>query len=340
MKRISLFTILSLTYLVSCHNIDIEYDDYKYTTAYFPYQFPVRTIVLGDYIFDNSNDNSHKFLISAAIGGLYSNKSKRTVHFTVDESLCDNVLFEGTNDTIRILPLDYYTLSSPNEIVIPEGKFNGGVEVQLTEAFFNDPKAIKLCYVVPLRLTDTKDVDSILQGKSEYGISSPDPRDKVLWEILPKHFTMFAVKFINEFHGSYLQSGECKLKDKNGNTIESSVYRGKYPEQNPVVKLITTERHQVSLKTFFKSQEYTGEFEILLNFNGNNCTVSAPESSKYTITGKGVFKEKQYSWGNKNRDGIELQYSIANEEISYEAKDTLVIRDRGVVMELFSPVLF
>ena len=76
MKRILFLLFVAIT-VVSCKNFDIDHPDYKYTSGYFPYQFPVRTLVLGDYIYDNSNDNAHKFLISTAIGGIYNNNQMK-----------------------------------------------------------------------------------------------------------------------------------------------------------------------------------------------------------------------------------------------------------------------
>ncbi len=135
MKKILLIVLVTIG-LMSCHNFDIEHPDFDYTSGFFPYQFPVRTLVLGDYIYDNANDNAHKFVISVAMGGVYENTQDREFEFEVDESLCNNVLFNTDGDTVHVMPSNYYTLSSDNKMVIPEGKMNGGVEVQLTDAFF------------------------------------------------------------------------------------------------------------------------------------------------------------------------------------------------------------
>jgi hypothetical protein len=163
MKRVIL-TLLIAIGLFSCHNFEIEHPDYKYTSGFFPYQFPVRTLVLGDYIYDNSNDNAHKFVISVAMGGVYENTKDRVFEIEVDDNLCNNILFTTNGDQIRAMPRSYYTLSSPNQITIPAGKMNGGIEVQLADAFFSDPLAIKNTYVVPLRLKSSNDVDTPMSG--------------------------------------------------------------------------------------------------------------------------------------------------------------------------------
>ena len=334
MKKL-FFIITVLIGLSSCENFEIEHPDFEYTSGFFPYQFPVRTLVLGDYIYDNTNDNAHKFVISVAMGGVYANKQDREFEFEVDESLCNNVLFGTGGDQIKAMPSNYYTLSSTNKIVIPKGKMNGGIEVQLTDAFFNDPLALKLGYVVPLRLKGSADVDTILVGSATK--SNPDPRLAGDWTNAPKNFTMFAVKYINEYHGTYFHYGSNKVTDATGTEIESNTYGEKYVENNPTSKLVTTGRNQVSLTTNMHSTAMSGEINMLLNFSGNNCTVTAAEGSPYTITGSGEFKSKAYEWGNKKRDGIVLNFTVSDEVSTYTASDVLVARDRGVVMEVYSP---
>lgn len=304
--------------LTSCENFENEFPDYKYTGGYFPYQYPVRTLILGDYIYDNSNDNAHKFVISVAMGGVYENKQDREFKVTVDESLCDNLLFSAGGDEVKPLPSSYYTLSSTDKIVIPKGKFNGGVEVQLTDAFFSDPNAIKNTYVVPMKILSAE-VDSIIPEKN---------------------FTLFCVKYINEYHGTYFRSGKSSVKDISGKTVEETNYDDyKFVEDRPRVSLKTTGRQQVSVNVGFNSNMFEGDLVLLLDFDGEKCKVSSPVGSKFMVSGFGEFQEKAYNWGNKERDGIVVNYTVKDEEgNTYTANDVLVIRDRAVKMEVFSPV--
>lgn len=336
MKKIIFISILLIVGLLSCENFDIDHPDYEYTSGYFPYQYPVRTLVLGDYIYDNSNDNAHKFLISVGIGGVYANEKDRTFNIQVDNSLCDNAYFVG-GDPIKALPQSYYTLSA-NQIVVPKGKMNGGVEVQLTDAFFSDPDAIKNTYVVPIRLVGSNDVDTILEGNSP--IPNADPRVPGQWNVLPKNFTMFGVKYINEYHAKYFHYGKSTVKNSSGTIVENNDYSTeKYVEYYPIVSLETTGRYQVSMSSHLTSEIMEGELDLVLTFSGNNCTITAPAGSPYTISGSGEFKSKEYSWGNKDRDGITLNYSVSDGTHTYEASDVLVLRDRAVVMEVYSPVI-
>ena len=129
------------------------------------------------------------------------------------------------------------------------------------------------------------------------------------------------------------------MKDATGTEVETTTYSTTYVEQNTVAKLITTGRYQVSLSTFFRSTKMTGVLDLLLTFSGTKCTVSAPAGSPYTITGTGDFLTKKYSWGDKERDGITLTYKVSNSTYTYEATETLVARDRAVIMETYTPVL-
>lgn len=337
MTRIFLI-LLVVGGLSSCENFEVDHPDFDYTSGFFPYQYPVRTLVLGDYIYDNTNDNSKKFVISVAMGGVYENTKDRVFDFQINEDLCDDVLFSANGDTVRIMPEAYYTLSSESQIVIPKGKFNGGIEVQLTDAFFADTIAVQSGYVIPLELTGSSDVDRILIGNSP--TQDADPRIAAQWVDLPKNFTMFAVKYINEYHGTYFHHGQGTVRDAGNAVLEDTTYQAKYIESNPITKLVTTARNEVTLNTFLRSNVMNAEIDMVLTFDGNNCTITAAEGSSYTIVGSGVFKAREYSWGNKERDGIELNYTVSDGVNSYEANDVLIIRDRGVVMEVFSPVVY
>ena len=294
--------------------------------------------MLGDYIYDNTNDNNHEFLISAAIGGVYSNESDRSLEIALDESLCNNAEFASTGDPILLMPPNYYTLSSPNALVIPKGKYNGGIKVHLNDAFFNDPLAIGLNYVIPIRLVRSSDVDTILQGSSSK--TNPDPRIAGDWNVVPKNYTMFAVKYINPYHGKYLHRGVAVVKDASNAVLETNPYRTTYIVDNEIWSLVTTAYRQVSVTGTIRSTALTGTINMLLTFTDNGtCTVTGETSTAYTITGTGKFAEDADTWGNKERDAIHITYQFTDGVNTYNATDTLVIRDRAVVLETFSPTV-
>lgn len=331
------FALMLLTALAACKNQEIDFPDFDYTTGYFPYQYPVRTLVLGKDIYDNTNDNNHKFLISATMGGVYENKADRIFKIEVENSLCENAQFATTKTPIRALPREYYTLSSPDQITIPAGEVSGNIEVQLTEAFFNDSAAIGLSYVIPIRISQATNLDSVLRGKP--ALPKPDPRVASHWQVVPKDFTMFAVKYVNPWHGNYFHRGKSTLKDSTGQVIETTTYQQPYVTSDEVWKLTTTSKSQVSASGVMRSQVVSGPLNLLLTFSGENCTVTAGKDFPYKVTGTGKFITDGDEWGNKKRDAIHVSYEFSDGKNTYSASDILVVRDRGVVMEVYQPIV-
>jgi hypothetical protein len=70
------------------------------------------------------------------------------------------------------------------------------------------------------------------------------------------------------------------------------------------------------------------------------CTVSAA-GSNFTATGTGTFVKRgeKNSWGSKDRDAMYLSYQVTLADMQVTATDTLVMRDRAVAMETFTPVV-
>jgi hypothetical protein len=294
--------------------------------------------VLGDYIYPNENDNNHKFLISAAFGGVYENTLNREFKIEVASSLCNKVKFSSAGDTIRLMPSAYYTLSSPDKIIIPPGKVNAGVEVKLSDAFFNDTLAIKLNYVIPMRIVSVTNLDSVLRGKTTK--VNPDPRIDSNWDILPKDFTMFAVKYINPYHGKYLHRGTSIVKDASSTILQTTVYRNKYPEQNEIWSLVTRRLNQVTVTGVLRSTIITGTLMMNLTFsNDGTCSITQAKGSAFTTTGNGKFVSDADEWGGEKHDAIYINYQLTSGANTYSATDTLAIRDRAVVMEVYKPVV-
>jgi hypothetical protein len=195
MKKIitisSLVSVLAvLSIFSSCKNDDISFGNYDYQTVYFADQNPVRTITLGDDVYSTELDNEHKFQIYATLGGVESNSKNRTIKVVVDNDLVKNLYFSD-GSAVQAMPAAYYSLDG-NTITIPSGKIMGAVNIQLNDAFFNDPKSIGVNYVVPLRMVLAS--DSILSGKVNQGVSNPVLTKSDDWSIVPKNYTLYAVK--------------------------------------------------------------------------------------------------------------------------------------------------
>ncbi len=344
MKKIILLLGVVGVICYSCSNKDSVFPDYKYTTVYFPYQSPVKTLVLGEDIYDNSLDNDHKCLIMAGMGGVYENKKDITLNVVVDTALTRQLKFESaTGDAVMAMPDNYYTFPGSKEqnIVIPSGKMMGGIEVQLTDAFFQDPRAIKNTFVIPLRITGVQNADSVLSGKSDY--KNPDRRKPGDWITAPKDYILYAVKYINPYHGAYLRRGVDNVKGAGGNTALDTtvVYHAQYVEKDEVVNMVTTSMNEVSLSLNAKNRG-SGDtpFKLLLRFDDQGkCTITNPAAAPYTITGSGALVKKGDMWGNEKRDVLYLQYQAGFAATTHVFKDTIVLRDRGIKMETFNPYI-
>ena len=347
---------LSLTY-VSCYNADKEFPDYEGgTTAYFAYQFPVRTLILGNDIYDNTLDNAHKCQIWSTMGGAYGGRNA-SIDIAVDETLCDNLWFvdEGGNPSAPVLPMptSYYQLLSN---VIPyNGDPRGYVEVQFTDAFFNDPKAIANTYVIPLVMKNAKGIDHILTGKPREGLS-PSRTNSEDWEVLPKDYVLYCVKYMNPWQGKYIRRGVDKVTEKGvTNTVvrkdfslvntDVEHYKENPVNQNDEVCGITTKNmSQANFKVSFKrgSGDASISCNLILTFNGNNCTISTDDED-VTATGSGEFitkgterpEYKDYQWGSNNgepvqRDILRLAYEVNfnKMDIQVSTSDTLVVQTR------------
>jgi hypothetical protein len=155
--------------LYSCTNRDIEFDDYDYTTVYFPYQTPIRTLILGDEsVGDNSIDLERAFSIGVTMGGVYENEEDRVVNIAYAPELAENIINTATGDTLSLLPESYYDAefltNAQVALTIPTGELSGKTRVQLNDAFFEDPLSAGFNYIIPLRITGALS-DSVLSGE-------------------------------------------------------------------------------------------------------------------------------------------------------------------------------
>ncbi|WP_114778491.1 DUF5627 domain-containing protein [Botryobacter ruber] len=341
MKKICFNFLALLAFLTSCENKEVVFPDYEYQSTYFAYQYPVRTLTLGEDIVDTSLDNQRRVKIMATTGGVYDNKKDVTVDFTVDNSLTQGILFDQNGTAVKAMPSNYYKLAS-NKIVIPAGKLIGGVEVELTPEFFADPLALQNNYVIPLRMTNVVNADTILSGKplvqnAKRGVAGE-------WSVLPKDFILYAVKYINPWHGFYLRRGKDEIKGKNGDTSldQTLVRQQQYVELDEVVKLTTQSLSKIDFPVVYKDKDGKNiNVNLILTFDEQgNITVSS-NSTEYTVTGSGKFEKRgeKNSWGNVDRDAIYLNYTVDFANMQIKSTDTLVMRNRGVAFETFSPVV-
>jgi len=337
MKKIIFASCIIMAICSSCSNKSVEFPNYKYTTVYFAYQSPVRTLVLGDYNFDNTLDNEHKCEIMATMGGVYTNTKLISINVSVDSSLCNNLGFDNGNKVL-MMPSNYYSLPKDMAIDIPSGSLEGGLEVQLTDAFFADPRSITNTFVIPLRMNTVNGADSILSGKST--LDAPDPRLVTDWTIPPKNYILYAIKYINPWHGNYLRRGVEKLQDNSGSDTVIN-YHTPFVETDQLCSIGTLSLNNDSLMLNGTSRGGANiPFQLLLAFDSNGkCSIFGPSSALYSIIGSGVFIKNGDSWGDQPRDVLHLNYTVDFGTSTHTFTDTLVARDRGIKFETFNPIV-
>ena len=247
MKLRNIFRILSagvvLASFASCHNSEKIFPDYEGgISAYFAYQYPVRTIVLGESeTFDTSLDNQHKCIIYGTIGGSYKGKDV-VIDIDVDNSLVENLYF-ADGSPVQAMPENYYTLAGDK--LEYGGTHLGGVEVQLTDAFFADPAALKNTYVIPVVMTDVvKGADRIKSGTPLIEGETPIRTNPALWNVAPMDYTLYCIKYVNQWDGSWLRRGVDQVTGQDAGTV---VRHAQYVENDEVVRLSTESLDAVTL---------------------------------------------------------------------------------------------
>ena len=366
--------------LLACENQENNFDDFGSTSVYFPFQTPARTLIRGKYDLGfNDNDNNGRFEIGVVMSGVYNNDIDRRVHFELAPELIDAAALGVDTVNVKILPTSYYTIEQESPVTIPSGSTNGRIPVQLSDAFFDDPLSFaefeEVHYVIPLRITDYEQLDSLLTGVPL--VDNPIKIRDEDWDPLPKDYTLFGIKFMNKYEGIYLRRGEdaaLGLNEsvtvfENGDPTEtvteniqgSTVYRAEYVVQDELLPLSTAGRSDATTTIDVRRPGIASSstLSLLLTFNNNEeITVSnADPSSTVTVTGTGKFVEDGDEWGGEPRDVIylDLQYEEQEVEVSevrvfgtlistttstfslsHQVNDTLVIRDRNVRFEEFT----
>lgn len=358
MKK-SIFSLIALgAVLTGCQNSDNDFPDYDYQTIYFATQTPVRTITLGDETYaDNDLDNEHAFMVKATVGGINKNRKDRTATFRIEESLCDQILFSD-GSPVKALPESYYTITT-DRLTIKKGEAVGGFRVDLTDAFFADPEAVGVTYVLPVLLVSSN--DSILSGKAKDGVVDPNRLNNNDWvtSCEPKDYVLYAVTYKNPYHGCWLSQGTDQVNN-NGNVSSNERKPGLW--ENATLRYLKT-------KSLTRSV-YTHEFDVpvtmadgvkgethltcdlLIDIDSNGKATVSTETPGCTASGSGTWTRlgAKKAWGDADRDDLKLNYKFRIEYVVDEATgekgyyevssdEELVMRDRQNKFETFSYIL-
>ena len=341
MRKVNLYSILlaGITALgiTSCENGDAEFPNYDNSAVYFAHQTPVRTLVMGEDTYDTSLDNDHKCKIYATMGGAYAGSGSTVIDIMVDNELCDNLYFADGVTPVRPMPANYYTLSSEQITLNEFENLMGAVEVTFSDAFFEDPASIENTYVIPLRMVNVVNADSILSGVPR----TPNAAwtNSAMWDTAPKNYVLYCVKYINKWHATYLRRGIDQITE-NGSTT-TNVRHEQYIEDDEICNVTTKDLHTAIFPVSTTVGQETLTCDLVLTFNDNDeCTItSGTEGFTASGNGKFVVDGDKASWGNEeDRNALYLDYNVDFGTKQYVTKDTLVVQTRGVAYEEFSTV--
>lgn len=312
MKTRILFILLIAFTLVSCEEYEDYISDFDYTSTYFAYQNPVRTVF---------SDNL-SIEIGAVLAGKRENKKEEKVGFRIAEELLTDASIVG-NKKFTLLPADYYNLSNSSEMIIPKGEFVGTVTLNLNaEKFLSDPLATSNNYALPLLITSTS-LDSVIVGDAQQGI----PR---------KDYTIVVIKYIDKHHGIYYHRGQRVKYDSAGKIVDVLRYVTEEQEeeyiQNVVWDMFTVnagtlrtngvgEHTTASGKTYALDISVSDDNKVVINGVSNSLI------SDIKDLGNSVYNEEDKSFY--------LNYQYMKDEFKYVMKDTLYFRNDGLKLELW-----
>lgn len=344
MKKYLVLCAIALS-VMGCENQLNQFPDFGSTSVYFPFQTPVRTLIQGKYDLGfNDNDNNGKFEIGVTMSGVYNNNIDRKVHFEFAPELIDAAELGLDTVNVEVLPSSYYTIEQQSPVTIPAGSIKGRIPVQLSDAFFDDPKAFaeygEVHYVIPLKITNYENLDSLLVGIPAEDVTNPIRIKADDWEELPKDYTLFGIKYMNKYQGIYLRRGEDVAVGSNqsvtvyanGNPTltetevidGSTVYRSEFVVDDELLPLMTSGRKETKTTIGVRRPGIATNSSLSLDlaFNDNEeiTVTNADPNSSVDVTGTGTFVENGDEWGGKSRDVIYLDFQYR--ELVVEVSET------------------
>ncbi len=289
MKKFLAFIVITIA-LASCY-ADYIYD-YPYVGVYFPYQTDVRTFVVGEGM---------KIEVGVTLSGTVANAKDRNVTFAFDPTLISAATLAkfktAANAYVKDpvapvtafqqLPSSYYTISSPNTMVIKSGQHMGSVVIRPDSAkFLGDPATQYANYVLPFRIT-AADADTILE---------------------PKRYAVIGLRYDNMLFGKYFHGGEA-LVNRPAKSDTVIKYNTTIPMPEAKIWTLTTNSPNSLFAPGYIDQ-VSGKTEMLLTLNGTDVTVSSATGSTYVITADGasVFNRPKLMQNRK----IFLKYKFTN----------------------------
>lgn len=309
---------------VSCYESYVK--DFEFDTIYFPYQFDLRTFIVGEGM---------QFKMGTELAGTMVNDRDRNVEFEVDNSLLTEDLgpfvesadpftaydilsgastkvapsqtyvlndFQASGNTsIAVLPSSMYTLSNDHSMVIAKGKHTATITVKAdSAAICADPAACAPYYAIPLKLKSV-DADKILPNKS---------------------YVIMLVRVQNMLFGTYYQDGTSKEVDGTGNVVNEKKYESKVNDSDAFVVNLTS----VAPNALVTSTNSNSDLAVKITLGSDNkITVEAADGKTVVTSGDCSYNGAKLLQDRK----ITLNYSYVNAKgNTVTVSDVLSFRNR------------
>ncbi len=331
MKKIKFIVAAAALACTGCYDDYVK--DFEHTGIYMPYQYDLRTFVVGEGM---------RFDVGVVLGGTSANGRDRSVRYAVEPALVtgnlasllgsddeelepftafgvmsgasasgsvsqsyvtDAVKASGISD-LTPLPAEYFSLSDPERMVVRSGRHTATVTVKADERFLADPHASSLpYYALAFRIAEA-DADVVP---------------------LEKSFAVIAVRYENMLFGNYWHGGVTTVKnDATGEVVEKNEYPLEIPHDDSRVYTLTTVAPDAL--TTSRLGDWEGSLRLTLRDDGRLDVASA--DGRYVIEpfGDGCY----FNCAKRLQDRrLFLNYKFANGDgTTTYIEDVLVFRNR------------
>ncbi|WP_044212066.1 DUF1735 domain-containing protein [Flammeovirga sp. OC4] len=299
MRKLLYTFIAALFLLTSCESYNNYLNDYDYSTVYFPYQKPVRTVIAGEGL---------QFKMGVVLGGKRENNRTEVVSYTIDSTLLEGTAFE-------LLPSEYYTLSNDNEMWIQEGEFNGLIDVVLDSAqFLQDPNALIRNYALPIRIL-TSTTDSVLTGDETKGVEAMD-------------YMIPVIKYIHTLDAVWYHHGVDSVFNTTGGLEEVTVNSNQDMVNNTTWNLSTVGATEV-ISNGLSGIRFTSRLHMNMDFESGIIDVTSASDSEIQDV------ENIASRYVKEDQRVYLKYKYELDNQTHIVTDTLTFRNKELSLELW-----
>ena len=293
MKTLNILLFIAvLLGLSSCY--DDYVSDYENPNMGFAVAKPLRTVIA---------DRDMPIYIGVSIGG------KREVDMAAwDQFVIDPALVEGSGNVL--LPNNYYTLSDPEYFRVRKSNLPvADVRIDFTEAFYNDPLALKEHYVLPFRMTDNS------SGRVREGAVT----------------TVAVIKYISSYAGTYYRMGKVTEVDASGVAQTEPV---SYGDTHDIINCSTVVFSSMAPRVVVcpglgNEKESVGSITLTMDAD-KNVTITGVDGKAAISNASGSYKtEGDYDYvanAGTRAPQFDLEYTYEKSGKYYQVVEKLVLR--------------